>query len=1121
MRVIRLLWISLLAVLLFAGGAFWVLLESEVAAGAVLEFLSEVTGGSIHARAAEGPLKGPLLLEGFVYEDHSVRLEIERVRLDWNALALLRRQLRVRELEAGPVRLTLKPHPPSGKPAATSLPLALVVKSAQIESFTLFDRPGAKPVIFADINGAVDWYGDTIQLARLQTRFEPVGRIEAKGALQLRPAAIALRGIEIHGLGTLRADGVIHYDNRVEAQLSWEQLRWPQEGDPLLLSAHGEAELDGTWSDFAFELNGPLELTLTGGLQGLVGAHGRGSVRGLDVAELNLETLGGRVQAQGSVTWLPQVTLAGSGQFEGLLTESLAPQWPGLINGRFDGAMTQLKPLSGQLQLQLEDSELRAYALDLHADAEANAGAFRLNALELTSGGSRLTARGDVYPALDATAELSSRNLAELLPDFSGSAQLALRLRGTREQPHLVTDATLRAVQFKGVSAEQIDLKVDLAAGRQSLFDLELKKIRAGIQVERATLKGSGTPANNRFDLHIRSALGDFALGLNGVLDLRALQWSGEILHGRGQPLRLSPWVLEEGGTFLSLGLQGFQLSPACWRSDNGRACTQTHLSQHEQRIAFRLEEQAFAYVEPLLPPGWTLQGTISGTGLFVQEQRGMRASADLKTSAGRLTIGGHEVLSFAPSRWLAEETTKGFISTLELPLQDGGIFWNALLSPAEEWERRRWSGEVRADLTSLQALRLFSPELESVNGELHGRFDISGNAGAPRLQGSMKLSDGRLRLATPGIELNPLSAEITSEARSGALLFTASASSGGGTLAVNGSADGRKLSELGNSLKMDLSGDNFQLAATSQARIWVSPKLEFTLDRRRADLRGEVLVPRADITPTTFDQGIGPSNDQIIIGDDGAADDGGLVQIYSNVRVVLGEAVKFDGFGLKTQLTGALNASDQPGQPTRGRGEVQLVGGKYKAYGQDLSITTGRLLFNGGPITAPAVDIRAERKPTDEVTVGLNVRGLLTAPEFNLFSTPSMPQEQQLAWLVLGRSLAEVGQSGSNTAQDRDAISGAALSLGLSGSNFLAQKVRGNLGLDEISIGSGPGQSGNQAQLTFGKYLSPKLYVSYGIGLFQPGQAFRLLYDIGGGFKLRTESGVESGGDIIYTVEK
>jgi translocation and assembly module TamB len=126
------------------------------------------------------------------------------------------------------------------------------------------------------------------------------------------------------------------------------------------------------------------------------------------------------------------------------------------------------------------------------------------------------------------------------------------------------------------------------------------------------------------------------------------------------------------------------------------------------------------------------------------------------------------------------------------------------------------------------------------------------------------------------------------------------------------------------------------------------------------------------------------------------------------------------------------------------------------------------------------------------------------------------MTQQQQLSWLLFGRPLDQ-----SSSSQDRSMLSGAAVALGLGGGSALAQNLRGGLGVDEISLGSSPGETQEQARLTVGKYLSPKLFVSYGIGLFQPGNVFKLLYDLGKGFKLSTESGTFTGADLLYTVER
>lgn len=54
------------------------------------------------------------------------------------------------------------------------------------------------------------------------------------------------------------------------------------------------------------------------------------------------------------------------------------------------------------------------------------------------------------------------------------------------------------------------------------------------------------------------------------------------------------------------------------------------------------------------------------------------------------------------------------------------------------------------------------------------------------------------------------------------------------------------------------------------------------------------------------------------------------------------------------------------------------------------------------------------------------------------------------------------------------------------------------------------------------GKYLTPSLYVSYGVGLFEPVNTLRLRYTISRRWRLVTESSTAaSGGDLIYHIER
>jgi translocation and assembly module TamB len=133
-----------------------------------------------------------------------------------------------------------------------------------------------------------------------------------------------------------------------------------------------------------------------------------------------------------------------------------------------------------------------------------------------------------------------------------------------------------------------------------------------------------------------------------------------------------------------------------------------------------------------------------------------------------------------------------------------------------------------------------------------------------------------------------------------------------------------------------------------------------------------------------------------------------------------------------------------------------------------------------------------------------------------SVFSEPAMPQQDQLSYLVLGRPLE------SASASESSAMSRAALALGLKGGNFVSERINKNLGLDEFGIQTDPGEPATEASFVIGKYLTPSLYVSYGVGLFEPVNTLKLKYTISGRWQLVTESSSEaSSGDVIYNIER
>ena len=393
------------------------------------------------------------------------------------------------------------------------------------------------------------------------------------------------------------------------------------------------------------------------------------------------------------------------------------------------------------------------------------------------------------------------------------------------------------------------------------------------------------------------------------------------------------------------------------------------------------------------------------------------------------------------------------------------------------------------------------------------GDLRVAGTVGRPRVAGSLALEDGRATLPGTNVELEDVELVLAGDGESG-VTVGAQARSGGGTL----SAEGRvTLSGAGPEGRIAVVGDVFEVVDTVDAQVVVSPDLDLALTGDGIELTGSVTVPRARLSPRdTGESAVAVSGDQVIVASGEQADRPAGRPFTANVRLALGDEVHLDAYGLTGRLVGAIEITEKPGEPTAATGELRVQEGIYEAYGQELEIETGRVVFAGGPITEPGLDIEAVRRPTEDIVVGARVRGVLAAPELSLFSEPPMAQQEQLSYLVLGRPLDDA------SASESSAMSRAALVLGLRGGNFVSERINENLGLDTFGIETDSDEAASEAAFVIGKYLTPSLYVSYGIGLLDPVKTVKLRYEISKRWRLVTESSSEaSGGDVFYNIER
>jgi translocation and assembly module TamB len=456
-------------------------------------------------------------------------------------------------------------------------------------------------------------------------------------------------------------------------------------------------------------------------------------------------------------------------------------------------------------------------------------------------------------------------------------------------------------------------------------------------------------------------------------------------------------------------------------------------------------------------------------------------------------------------------------------------------------------SAELSLMFNSFDFLKNLSPEISNPKGQLIASLRTSGTLSKPRIESQVHLSKGSVNLPQLGLALNDI--DLTVSAKKKHWETTGYISSANKKILIKGRGP------LDTAIKGDLSveGSDFPLINTKEYQINISPRLKLDFTQEHLNISGSVLVPFAQIKPQSFSNSITVPDDVVFKSKKKAeAPPPSLFNTSMDIQVVMGENVEINAKGLHAILTGAVNLKQLPKGPVNANGELNVQKGEYKAYGQDLAIAQGELIFTGGRLDNPGISLRAEKKidtSTGTLTssnqlfdfnsnnlqnanirgniiVGVEVSGRLTDPKIQLFSNPSiLSQADILSMLVLGRPASQANKAGGQLLMA--AISSMNLGSGTNGTQLLEQ-LKENLGFDfNVQSSSNYNLVTNQVSdstaLVVGKSLSKRIYLSYNVGLSQADpNVLTLKYLLNKFLSIQISSSDAGNGiDFLYTSSK
>ncbi len=286
--------------------------------------------------------------------------------------------------------------------------------------------------------------------------------------------------------------------------------------------------------------------------------------------------------------------------------------------------------------------------------------------------------------------------------------------------------------------------------------------------------------------------------------------------------------------------------------------------------------------------------------------------------------------------------------------------------------------------MSRLSWLQLFVADLVQPKGQVEGHVSLRGTRAQPQLGGEATLKDFTGEYPSMGLTLTDGQGRFSAQP-DGSARIVAQVKSGEGSLNVDGD-----LSWYGERtpLKLNIRGERVLLYNTPELRIVANPDLQFGIVDKTMQLRGQVTVPEADIDLERLDRGTSVSEDVVVL-DPIDPEETPASPLDMDLALILGDDVHMAGFGLKGALSGRLQVRARPGREMTANGGLD-VSGRYKAYGQDLTITRGQLTWSNNIVSDPRINIRAERRIGD-VTAGIDVSGRAESPRADVRASPSM----------------------------------------------------------------------------------------------------------------------------------
>ncbi|RLL31614.1 hypothetical protein D9K80_14775 [Acinetobacter cumulans] len=897
-----------------------------------------------------------------------------------------------------------------------------------------------------------------------------------------------------------------------------------------------DAKQGGAFKSFAVQYDGGLTASQLAASQGVLKLNVAGTPELIKISELRHDGVAGKILANGvlnlkdGLAWNVNASLVRfkphyfASNVRGELSGNVKTQgqWSDRLKRvQLDGlnlaGVINDKPIRGKGNLAIVVNSNQSGLLPQQ---------FEANNLYLAYASNQIQATGN---AQNLRLKVNAPALYEIYPGLRGRAYGYLNMQ---VQPRLQASANLAIDNFglnNLFSIQKVRIQGQLPTSQSvpSLLTATLDNLRSGNRgISKASLSLAGTRNAHVLKVNAENKITKFGVQFAGGFNAQN-NWLGQIQKGDFDSLRTRLVQRQNASIIYNTAQSDVFIGAHCWMSQQSELCFDQPIRVNPNRgnVSFTTRNVDLNDFAAFMPDGLALTGKVNGYAK-ASWAKGAKPKIDarLLTRDGVMGLAAEDpqylgsTMKYDEVALVLKSVAQGLQLRLDVKAPDIGTgYANVVIDPYKE--SKPMNGEIAFNQVQLKILKPFIQDVRALGGTISYAGKIRGTLTSPLLEGEARIKDGSISMISLPVNLTNI--QLYSAIRQNNASINGAFNSGRGVGKLTGSVDWKDEPRV----QLSLKGSDLLIRQAPLITAQVTPDLNLDVYpfKKRLTLNGTVEVPRALISMPESSVPVTAVSSDVRIVHEG---DNQLEilksarpwDIRADLSVSLGNQVIFQGFDSRIPLIGRLNLS-QRGLETamRANGAIGVSKRvKIEAYGQSLDLNRAIARFNG-PLSNPTLDVDAN-KTIQSSTVGVRVTGTATSPSIQVYNDAGLSEQEAMNALITGRineGATGLSQTESFKSDVNNTIAAAGISMGLGGTRALTNQIGRTFGLSGLALDAQG--TGDDTQVSVTGYITPDLFIRYGVGVFTPVNKLTLRYQMNQRLYLEASQSLERAIDVFY----